>query len=702
MAQIRKLAAIMFTDIVGYTKLMGEDEAKALSVLRANREIQTSLIKDYNGRFIKEIGDGTLSSFDSSTQAVSCAIAIQLAAISQNIPLRIGIHQGEIIEENDDVFGDGVNVASRLEKLGIAGSIILTGKVQQEIENKNLRTINLGKHEFRNVSRPVQVFALDQDGLGIPVAIEKDDPSALTGRKTKTSKISLIIMGALILVILGQILYSNYFSTGLSEDDVAKSIAVLPFDNITGDEDQEHLSDGLTEELIYRLSMVSGFKKVIPRASVMRYKGSGMEIPAISEELGVTNVLAGSFGRSGNMIRITASLINGRTGEIITPYRFDRPFGDIFAIQSEVANDIVDKLSIDLSTNERKALGTSATNNVEAYNLFLKAGKRRGQVGWDSIGYSFLLQSVELDSTFATAYASLASYWYNQGFRNSKNIDRSIIERNTETFLSKALSLNENDPNSILFSANYQLWYKWDFEKAEYYYKRYEKVNPGFENNTSIMTSLFYSAMGRTDEAVKNAEIALKNGSYSPISYSLMLTYYLDGQIDKSKQLLNEGISLFGIKPHNVVGAGTRLLSYLGEYEKVIELISEAFDGSFENIGPGYRALLAIAYNGIGEKELAQAQLNKLLSIGETTWIGSPSYFASMVLANMGRIEESFMQLQKAYKKRETEMYWLKVEPLFKPLHDDPRWQEIPRRSLNHTMHKQREHREEHSGRNAQ
>ncbi|MBA2561742.1 MAG: adenylate/guanylate cyclase domain-containing protein, partial [Chitinophagaceae bacterium] len=307
MPQLRQLAAIMFTDIVGYTALMGEDEQKAFELLKKNRLLQKPLIEQNNGRWIKELGDGVLASFTTVSDAVNTAIKIQEACnLSKDFLLRIGIHHGEVVFEDDDIFGDAVNIASRLQALAPVGSIWISESVNNNVSNKKeIKTKFVRTETLKNVKEPVRVYEIIINDNDL------ESFNAITGKP------------------------ENYVFD--------KSIAVLPFVNMSNDPEQEYFSDGMAEEIINSLVHIQDLK-VAGRMSSFQFKGSKKDLREVGEKLGVGNVLEGSVRKQGNRLRITAQLINVQDGFHLWSEKYDRNMDDIFAIQDEISLAITEQL----------------------------------------------------------------------------------------------------------------------------------------------------------------------------------------------------------------------------------------------------------------------------------------------------------------------------------------------------------------------
>jgi len=294
MSQTRQLAAIMFTDIVGYTALMGDDEQKAFGLLKTNREIQKPIIEQFNGKWIKEIGDGIMASFNTVSDAVNAAIKIQEDCnAAKKFQLRIGIHQGEVVVEADDVFGDAVNIAARIQSAAKPGAIYISETVQHNVSNKNhIQTKFVKEETLKNVKEPVRIYE----------------------------------------IVLGKELAAH--TQTIIETTSKNSIAVLPFANMSSDPEQEYFSDGLTEEIISDLSRVSKLL-VISRSSIMTFKGTQKKMKEIASELNVRYVLEGSVRKAGNNLRITAQLIDADTDSHIWSEKYNGTLEDVFDIQEK-------------------------------------------------------------------------------------------------------------------------------------------------------------------------------------------------------------------------------------------------------------------------------------------------------------------------------------------------------------------------------
>jgi adenylate cyclase len=376
----RRLTAILATDVVGYSRLMGTNETGTLAALKA---LQTDLIDgkiaEHQGRIVKLTGDGMLVEFPSVVNAVACATEVQRGMRDRNagvpqdrrIEFRIGINLGDVIVEGEDIFGDGVNVAARLESIAKPGGIAISGSVRDQVGNRlDLAFEDMGEQILKNIERPIRVYSVS---LNSPARDTQDGASAPR------------------------------------EELERPSIAVLPFDNMSGDPEQEYFSDGITEDIITDLSKVSGLF-VVARNTAFTYKGKPVKAQQVGQELGVAFILEGSVRKAGSRVRVTGQLINGKDGGHVWADRYDRDLTDIFAIQDDITHAIVEQLKVKLLPQERKIIGQTPTDSVEAYTYYLRGRQflHRGSKSNYQLARRMFAKAVELDPLYARAYAGVA------------------------------------------------------------------------------------------------------------------------------------------------------------------------------------------------------------------------------------------------------------------------------------------------------
>ncbi len=374
MAPSRQLAAIMFTDIIGYNALMETDEQNALGLLNKGRQIQQSLIESHGGKWIKAFRDGDLASFNTATEAVQTAILIQRQC--KNTPgldLRIGIHLGEVMFENNDAVGDGVNIATMLTGQATAGGICISGSVHDNVANKNsISTVFLREEKLKYVNDPVKIYQVIVDSVDVGYS------TSSFNQEKRSTKLT------------------------------GRSIAVLPFVNMSNDPEQEYFSDGMSEEILNSLTHIKDLK-VSGHTSSFQFKGKKINLQELGEKLNVSTVLEGSIRKQGNRVRITVQLMDTMNGYNLWSERYDREIDDIFAIQDEIALAITEKLEITLRENEKAILYKKPTANHEAYDLYLKGrfyfNKRGGGI---LKGLDYFEQALKKDPELTLAYAGMA------------------------------------------------------------------------------------------------------------------------------------------------------------------------------------------------------------------------------------------------------------------------------------------------------
>jgi len=676
--QERRLAAIMFTDIVGYTALMGTDEDKAFQVLKINREIHNLLLERYNGTLIKEMGDGILASFSSASKAVQCAIEIQQEAKLENIALRIGIHEGEMVMAGDDVLGDGVNVASRLQEVSKEGCITISGKVYSDIKNKSgINTKYIGDKKLKNVDEPVKVYKVICEEAVIREKSTKDQELGKSG-----SRMPYYIIAGLVIVITAILVWYNLSKQTVSPPSFEASakaqisIAVLPFDNLSGDPEQEFMCDGLTEEIIHHLSKIGAFDKVISRNSVMTFKNSDKTTPEIAEKLNVNTILEGSYRQSGEMIRITTQLIDATNDAHIWSESYDRPIGDIFVIQTDIAKNIADALQVQLTEKETSNIEKNPTVSTEAYNLIKKGEYLFWNYGDFDTAIELGKQALEIDPDYSYAYAVIGALYLMKG-SYAGNMSMHSVSILALSYIQKALELDPESALAHFALASLKHWSEWDFIEAEEEFKYVLNIESSYYVNL-VGYSDFLNQMGRYQESLKFAEKTYNIDPLNWYSYrSLSQTYYRLNQKDKAFKILNEGNDLLGEQLYSATG---RYYVMEGKYNEAIYYF-EKYNRWGMGLGnppqPRVLAWLGLAYYYNGEHQKADSIENELKLMATQSQAGSPDYFITLYYSGIGDKEMAFYWLDKAYQDHNVELINLKIQPQFDSLRDDPRYRDL-------------------------
>lgn len=544
MSTNRQLAAIMFTDIEGYTSLMHRNEKAAVSIRERHRNTFEMTTDAYNGKIIQYFGDGTLSIFKSTVEAVDCAIELQQAFLQEpKIPVRIGIHVGDIIQSKDDIIGDAVNVASRIESCAVSGSVLISDKVHDQIRShEHIKTKFLDAYELKNVDEAIPIFAIANEGLVIP---QKEDIKGKLKQvkhkekvpffKKKWNIISIVAVLAFLLFILN--IESFKFNVNANKPNDL-SIAVLPFDNLSSDKDAEFFRDGITEDILTQLAKL-GEIRVISRTSVMQYKETEKTIPEIAEELGVSYILEGSVRKYGDDLRVTAQLINAASDEHLWGENYDKTITDIFTIQTEVSKEIVKALELNLSFEEQKSLSSVATQSIDAYKLFLEGRSEADKRNAKSLARSIALykEAVVLDPNYAEAYAEIANSIYLETYYARRNpTEASELARE---YLNKAESINPNVPR--IYSVRgfiYNIERK--HEEAEAAFQKAVKLAPN-DLTTRHQYATFYYYTRQYKKQLEQAEIAY---SVDPLSFVTANSYatalVFNHRYDEAERILDK------------------------------------------------------------------------------------------------------------------------------------------------------------------
>jgi len=575
----RKLAAIMFTDIVGFTKLSSKNEPAALELLERQRDLLKPIVEKHNGEWLKEIGDGLLLSFEGNIDAVRCAIEIQTEAkIVENLTLRIGIHQGEVVFHGGDVIGDDVNIASRIEAYSPSGGIVVTDKVHSSLARDPLyQTIDIGKPDLKGVAQTISLFCLSSHGLPIRKEVANNKNS-----KKVLLKNNLYLYSVIILAILSTIIYIT-MNPFLKDSVSDLSIAVLPFANMSADKENEYFSDGITEEILNSLAQIDELR-VAARTSSFAFKGRNEDVRSIGKKLDVSNVLEGSVRKFGDDIRVTAQLIRVDDGFHLWSNTYDRKFVDIFKVQKELSDAIADQLEVKLIGNDSVTKRSGTTNNAQALDLYM-----RGRFLWNQKKEEPLLKSIEyfkealtLDKNYALSQAAIADAYFSLARIKRWTIDkneRNEILNNAEMNAIKAL---EMDPSSgeayavmgILYSGlDVSREWKSDILKSEEYFKKSIELNPEYPT-----VYQWYSEFLRSQENYNKSRLMIDKAlSIDPYSASINLTAgeFYSNKLGRLEEGLEYFDKAFNFDPSIIYGSAnfayTILLERFYKWEKAEE-----------------------------------------------------------------------------------------------------------------------------------
>jgi TolB-like protein/class 3 adenylate cyclase len=557
MSETRKLAAILVSDVVGYSRLAGADEDRILARLRALRsDLIDPIISVHRGRIVKRTGDGSLIEFRSVVDAVRCAIEVQNGMLERNaglaperrIQFRIGIHLGDVVEESDgDLMGDGVNVAARLEGIAQPGSICLSEDAYRQVSSRlDMAVADLGPTQLKNIERPIRVYSLEvgQPAIAKPMpakeAVEKPAP------KTRSRLSPLAIAGGIAALAAVGAGAWQFLSPSRSGALAAPAVAVLPFDNLGGDEQASRLADGMTEDVIIDLARYKELM-VIARNSTTAYKGKPVDARQVGKDLDVRFVLAGSIQRQADQLRVTADLIDAATGAQVWSERWDRPAQDLFSVQAEVADKVAASLGGSGGSNIgaiQSRLLTEAKQrrpaNLSAYDFSLLAREQRKLDTKEGVvkGLEYAEKAIALDPNFAPAYASRAWLkWAKGGFFD---VPFATKIKEFESDLRQALAL---DPSNADAEAGLMLYLALEGRFAELpaATDRALRDNPTY-NLVLVTAAGQLPYQGRPEEGVATADLALRLDPQTPVSRRAFLVYpyFFDRKFERAIEISDQ------------------------------------------------------------------------------------------------------------------------------------------------------------------
>lgn len=668
----RQLAAIMFTDIVGYTALMGRDEEKALQLLEKNRQIHKPLITKYDGHLIKEMGDGMLVRFDSAYNAVKCAIDIQMEASANfNAKIRIGLHIGEIVVENNDIFGDGVNIASRIEALADPGGIYLSGAFLNAISNHaDIRTIFLSDVSLKNVLDPVPVFCVSDKHLPKP---DKGKIKQLKNLNKIESPRTIRIFRkpafwTMVAVLFLSILTIRWWFEFTTVRPV-KAIAVIPFSNFTGSSDQQYFVDMMHDAVISELAKIGGLI-VKSRTSTLQFKDTRMSIPEIAKILNVDAIIESSVYKTGDSVYMVVQMIRARPTEShLWSQAYERGTRNILALYGDLAKTVAREVEVHLTPQEEIQLTHTKEVNPEAYKAYLN-----GKFHWNKlnkadleIAEGYFLRSMELDPNSALPYVGLASIGLGR-------VQMGIIPwqeaiPTSMSYFEKALEIDSTHAEVYRTVATLNCWGLWKFETSR---KAFEKAISYAPNDA--IARVYYSHLlcfyHDFEEAIKQGEQALEIDPLNPLVQGIFgMTLNNCRQYERADSIFNRVLKS---DPTNSIALGNLKSTYhmKKQYGKALDIWKKDYaddpkavymlDSGFE--AGGYEASL---------RKLAELLIERSKEKFVTPWRISTLY------ARAGMAEESLEYLEKAFDAHDNNMPYIASDPIFDFMRNNPGFQLI-------------------------
>ena len=683
----RKLAAILFADIVGYTALMQKGEAKAMSILNRFQEVTKSSVEKHKGEIIKTYGDGSLILFDSTVEALQCAYDMQISFLeSPKVPLRIGLHVGEVIKKDKDIFGNGVNIASRVESMGIAGSILMTSDAHKKIKNQeSFLTKSLGYYEFKNVEESVEVFALANEGLLVPSEKEIGGKVKKSGSKWRSV---LALISAIFVVVAG---WSVVQTMGSAKSSVValkeNSIAVLPLKNLNAKDDNVgYFADGVTQEIIDQLAQISAIK-VSAFSISSYYNDQDLSPENMAKELNVKYLISGTSRLLDNdqRVRISITLLNPYTKESLWSDTFDEDMDDAATIQMTVAKEVASALDISITPKTQTALDKANTSSGEAFRLFLLAKSEVDKLTEESLKKSqeLLIKAIELDSNYSQAYTLLAWSYNLSG-------DPLIVPNTSSTaetvnlidpLVEKSIDLDPESSDIYLIRGANNLWFKNKIKDAQKDIEKALEINswPKIPTNFCICVVVStYIAKGNLEKARQMATLAKQVDPGNVLIYwdraniNMQEGNYADAQ--KLYEQAIEGIDI----PYFNTYLGMSIY-HRGNYEKALKYLEKALD-QFEGLPNAMNiAYLSNTHFKLGNLGQSDQFLKELKDRG-TNGEHNINQFISTVYAGRNDIDQALKYLEIAASKSESGLAVnLGIDPIFNVLSEEPRFIEIRR-----------------------
>ena len=635
---MRQLAAILFADMVGYTSLMQENEQLARMKRKRLKEVLESTIGKFNGKIVQYYGDGSLSIFGSAIDCVDSAISIQ-QQLQQDpkVALRIGIHTGDVVVEDDSIYGDGVNLASRIESLAVPGGIFISEKVYDEIRNHhNIETREMGYFELKNVNLPVRIFAIANSGISVP---RRDE---LRG-KTKQPN---------------------------------NRLAVLPFVNMSTDADNEYFSDGITEELLNALTRIDGLQ-VTSRTSVFAFKGKNTDIRDIAIQLNVDRILEGSVRKSGNRVRITAQLINAADGYHIWSESYDRNLTDIFEVQDEISSIIAGKLHKMGAAEKTDQLVKAPVKNVAAYTHYLRGLHYLNKLtpADSRKAIECFEEAIALEPQYAQAYAMAAGAYSYLGVTGQILPDTAfeIVTR----YADKALQIDDSIAEGHIAKGSAYLFYDHNWKEAFDELQKAIRLNPGAIDGYQLL-GYYYLTMGQKQKAVEILEEAEKIDPLSPIiSQTLGNMYVFAGRYDEAIVQADKMLDLNPTMRISIEMKGWAT-GMKGDWETALEYFKEVH--RLTNHPLKGLIGLGFTYARLGQEENALEIIRKMEQRQEQEPGSVIDPELAAVWFALGNLDKAFYYLGRAVDKRVGPISYFLEYPQYKSAKKDPRYKELLRK----------------------
>jgi TolB-like protein/class 3 adenylate cyclase len=674
-----RLAAILFTDVVGYTALMAESEQRGLAARRRHRELVGAFVGQFHGESIEARGDESLSVFQSALDAVNCALAIEdVLQTESDLQLHIGIHVGEIVSEGDEVSGDGVNIASRICALSEGGGICVSGEVYRAIRNHpEIEATPRGEQDLKNVGQPIVVYSIARRAGAAEAVPELEERGTERSNSAPT-----IVLGAAAASVALLVALAAWFWTGQPEPlGPIRSIAVLPLDNLSGDPEQRYFALGMTEELIGALSKIRSLR-VISWTSAKTYENSSKRVGEIAGELGVDAIIEGTVRREEDRVRITTQLIDARSDDHIWSDRYERDVGASFALQNEIAQTVAREIRLALTPAEQVQLAKRVTTSSEAHDAYLRGRHELGKFAPDSLDAALrhFDRAIDLDATLALAYAGRSNTLFLKTFLGGVKPHDMMTQAKDAAV--QALGLDDDLAGAHAALAVVSVYYDWDWDTAETEFQRAQSLGGGDPVLVDAPYAYFLGALGREEEALEVIESAIVRAPRDILVRFYAAHIFLT--IGLHERGLSELVSITEIDPSYLGGHTTIAMvrEFMGDFENAVP----ARMRYWELLGrPDFAESLRRSFESGGVDGYFEAQLSDIREFAQVTpippWYSASNWWVAYLLAYLGRIDEAFQYLDRALDERESEVVSLRKHVFFpKPLRSDPRYADLIRR----------------------
>lgn len=671
----RKLAAVLYADVVGYSRLMGQAEDSTHRTLSDYLDLIAATVAARNGRVVHYAGDAVLARFDAALDALSCATQVQTELAARNalltadrkVEFRVGVNLGDVIEDRGDIYGDGVNVAARLQELAHPGGICVSESVRIAVGNRlPVEFTDLGEKSLKNIMNAVRAYRVLIPGVEHAEPARSVEPRRSASRAPWRVAPRSALIALAFLVAIG----AGLTAALLGRDGAAPravTVAVLPLMNYSDDPAQEYFVDGMTEALITSLARLGGLN-VISRTSMMRYKNTDKSLPEIARELGATAVVEGSARLADNVVRITAQLIDPATDRPLWGDEYDRPFADVLRLQSEIARSIAGAVEVTVAPAETRRLDGVPQIDPVTYQAYLRGMYHLNKATPEDIaeGLRFLHEAVDRDPGDALAQAGLALGYATLGHGTAPQADAWPIARAAAM---RAIALDPDLAEAYAALADVKLYMEWDWDGAEQAFKRANELGPSLAMN-HYHYAWYLALFGRWDEAFAEHKRAAELDPMTPTITAWLGGLYLYQDLGRYQEALDAVRRSLEFQPDNPVGLQvlTRAYSAAGQHDLAIETAKRMAAAT-----PPLEWELGLAYARAGQLDEVRSILARMDSEPPDSWT---AYGRAVLYAYLGDLDAVFEWL--AYEPPHAFVPWVRLDPWMRPLiENDPRFDEL-------------------------